>query len=49
MAEIKTKENDASVEAFLESLPDEKRRSDSRVILEKMNVNYLDKMSGNKK
>jgi hypothetical protein len=49
MTELKNKENNGSAEEFLKSLPVEKRRSDSRVILEKMNFNYLDKMSGNKK
>ncbi len=29
MAELKTKENDASVEAFLDSVEDEKKRKDS--------------------
>jgi hypothetical protein len=36
MAEMKTTPTNASVEAFLESIPDEGRRSDSRAILELM-------------
>jgi|TARA_R110002096_G_scaffold39144_13_gene107345 hypothetical protein len=34
MAELKTKENGASVEAFLEKVTDEKRKADTRVVLE---------------
>ncbi len=34
MAELKTKENDASVEAFLETVADEKRKADTRVVME---------------
>jgi len=34
MAELKTKENDASVEAFLDAVPDEKRRTDARAVAE---------------
>jgi len=34
MAELKTKENEASVEAFLETVIDEKRRADTRVVME---------------
>ncbi len=36
MEENKTKQNDASVTAFLEGLTDEKRRADSYVVLELM-------------
>jgi hypothetical protein len=36
MAELKTKPNDASVEAFLDAVPDERKRSDSYTILELM-------------
>lgn len=36
MAELKTKETDASVEAFLNGVPDEKKRQDSFTILELM-------------
>jgi hypothetical protein len=36
MAELKTKENDASVEAFLESVGDPARREDCRRVLEIM-------------
>lgn len=36
MAELKTKENDASVEAFLNSVPDEKKRQDSLAIMHLM-------------
>ncbi len=34
MAELKTKENDASVAAFLDAVPDEKRRADARTVME---------------
>jgi hypothetical protein len=34
MAELKTKENDASVEAFLETVTDENRKADTRVVIE---------------
>jgi hypothetical protein len=34
MAELKTKKNDASVEAFLNAVPDESKRQDSYVLLE---------------
>jgi len=34
MAELKTKQNKASVEAFIKAIPDEKRRRDCLVILE---------------
>jgi len=34
MAELKTRENDASVEAFLASVADEKRRADTRAVME---------------
>lgn len=37
MAELKTKVNDASVEAFLSTVEDEKKRQDSFVLLELMN------------
>jgi len=36
MAELKTKRNDQSVEAFIESIEQEKKRTDSRAILELM-------------
>ena len=36
MAELKTKQNDQSVEAFLNGIPDEKKRQDSFTILELM-------------
>lgn len=36
VAEIKTKENDASVEAFINSVPDEEKRKDSFAILDLM-------------
>jgi len=34
MAELKTKENEASVEAFLDTVTDEKRKADTRVLME---------------
>jgi hypothetical protein len=36
LAEIKTKQNTASVEAFIDSVPDEQKRKDSLVILKMM-------------
>ena len=36
MAELKTRKNDASVEDFLNSVPDERKREDSLAILELM-------------
>jgi hypothetical protein len=36
MSELKTKPNDASVEAFIDSVEDEKKRKDSYLILEMM-------------
>ncbi|MFW5703554.1 MAG: DUF1801 domain-containing protein [Patescibacteria group bacterium] len=33
MAELKTKQNDASVEAFITSVPDEQRRTDAKQLL----------------
>ncbi|MDB5036117.1 MAG: hypothetical protein JWQ98_3358 [Chlorobi bacterium] len=36
MAELKTKETDESVDAFLDGVADEKKRDDSRVILDLM-------------
>ena len=36
MAELKTKRNDASVEAFIESIPDEQKKADSKVLLDMM-------------
>ena len=36
MAELKTKQNDQSVEAFLEGVADEKRRRDGLTVLELM-------------
>lgn len=36
MAELKTKENDASVEAFIDSVDDETKREDSRWLLRMM-------------
>jgi hypothetical protein len=36
MAELKTKRNDASVEAFLGAIPDEKKRADAFAVLELM-------------
>ncbi len=35
-AEVKTKKNDASVSDFIESEPDERKRQDSRVLLDMM-------------
>jgi hypothetical protein len=32
MAELKTRPNDGSVEAFLASVPDERRRHDNRAV-----------------
>ncbi len=34
MAELKTKENEASVEAFLETVTDGKRKADTRIVME---------------
>ena len=36
LAEIKTKQTDASVDSFLDSIPDEQKRKDSRAILKMM-------------
>ena len=36
LVEIKTKENDSSVEDFINSVPDEKKRKDSYIILDLM-------------
>jgi hypothetical protein len=36
MAELKTKANQASVEDFLNSIPDEKKRKDAFAVLELM-------------
>lgn len=36
MSELKTRPNDASVEQFIQEIPDEKKRSDSREILRLM-------------
>ena len=36
LAEIKTKQTDSSVEAFIDKLPDEQKRKDSRIILQMM-------------
>lgn len=36
LAEIKTKQTDSSVESFIDSLPDEQKRKDSRTILQMM-------------
>jgi hypothetical protein len=36
LAEIKTKQTDSSVDSFIESLPDEQKRKDTRVILKMM-------------
>jgi hypothetical protein len=36
MAELKTQPNDASVEAFLKAIPDEKKRTDAFAVLELM-------------
>ena len=36
MAELKTKPSDAGVEEFLQSVPDERKRADSRTLLEMM-------------
>ena len=36
MADVKTKKNDASVEAFLNSVENEKKRADSFAVLELM-------------
>jgi hypothetical protein len=40
LAEIKTKENSASVDDFINSLPDEQKRKDSQVILKMMEKIY---------
>jgi hypothetical protein len=50
MPEIKTQQNDASVDAFLNSLADERRRTDSLLLLEMMRRNSPDpaKMWGDK-
>lgn len=36
LAEIKTRQTDSSVESFIDKLPDEQKRKDSRVILQMM-------------
>lgn len=36
LAEVKTKENNASVEEFLNSIPDEQKRKDSEVLIKMM-------------
>ena len=36
LVEIKTKETSASVESFIESIPDEQKRKDSQVVLKMM-------------
>lgn len=36
MAELKTKKTQASVDAFIESIPDESRRDDCRAVLQLM-------------
>ena len=36
LAEIKTKQTDSSVKSFIDSLPDEQKRKDSRIILQMM-------------
>ncbi len=36
LAEIKTKQNEASVEGFIQSIPEEQKRKDSEVILKMM-------------
>lgn len=36
MAELKTRKNDSSVEAFIDSISDERKRNDSRQLLELM-------------
>ena len=36
LAEIKTKQNSASVDGFIDSIPDEQKRNDSRLILKMM-------------
>ena len=41
MAELKTQKNDASVEAFLDSVEDEKKRQDSYAILELMKLRMI--------
>ena len=48
MAELKTKRNDASVEAFIEGIENDKKRQDSRSILELMQqvTGYAPKMWG---
>lgn len=38
MAEIKTKQNEASVQDFINSIPDEQKRKDSVVLLEMMKI-----------
>jgi hypothetical protein len=36
MAELKTKKTEASVEAFIDSVPDERKRADARALVEMM-------------
>ena len=36
LAEIKTKQTDSSVDSFIDKLPDEQKRKDSRIILQMM-------------
>ena len=36
LAEIKTRQTDSSVDSFIDSLPDEQKRKDSRIILQMM-------------
>lgn len=36
LAEIKTRQTDSSVESFIDKLPDEQKRKDSRIILQMM-------------
>ena len=43
MVDIKTKQNDANVSAFLDGLADEKRRQDSYVVLEEIIARSLQK------
>ena len=43
LAEIKTKENSASVDDFINSIPDEQKRKDCQVILKMMEKSTMDK------
>ena len=43
LAEIKTKENSASVDDFINNIPDEQKRKDCQVILKMMEKSTMDK------